>query len=281
MNSCYFRAGLITVALAALSVTQLEPASHTQQVCTLAPLPNTYHGQRAAPRIRNRNGTSGNWSGYAVETRLASPQKNAVSNVEGSWTIPTLSPSASSQAYSSFWVGIDGDSDNTVEQIGTEQDWTPNGQQNYVWFEMYPHVAYEIVGFPIAAGDKFGAGVRYMGSGTFVLSITNLTRSVAYTVPTRYTKMRQAQRSSAEWIAEAPYSGGVLPLADFGTAYFSGCVATLNGNLGPIDYSPYWQNEPITKQGTGGAIKAQPSALNDTNTRTTSNSAFSVRWFHE
>jgi hypothetical protein len=27
---------------------------------------------------------------------------------------------------------------------------------------------------------------------------------------------------SAEWIEEAPYSGGILPLADFGTAQFPG-----------------------------------------------------------
>jgi hypothetical protein len=34
-------------------------------------------------------------------------------------------------------------------------------------------------------------------------------------------------RSSAEVIAEAPYSGGVLPLADFGTVSFTG--GTIDG----------------------------------------------------
>ena len=277
MNTPFFRFALITVALAIMPAAQPGPTLPTQQVCTLMPLPNVYHGHRAAPRIHNRNGTSSNWSGYAVQTSLASPQKNAVSNVEGTWTIPTVSPSMSSSTYSSFWVGIDGNSDNTVEQIGTEQDWTPSGQQNYVWFEMYPHYAYEITGLP----DKFGAGVKYMGSGTFVLSITNVTRGVAYTVPTRYTNMRKAQRGSAEWIAEAPYSGGVLPLADFGTASFSSCVATLDCFTGPIDYAPYWQNELITMQTSRGVIKAQPSTLNDAGTRGATSSAFWVRWLHE
>ncbi len=248
--------------------------------CALAPIPLRvvhHHGQSAAPHIRNRNGTSSNWGGYAVETSFASPRNKVVSAVQGSWTIPTVSRSTSSQTYSSLWVGIDGYSDGTVEQIGTEQDWTPSGQQNYVWFEMYPHGAYEIVGFPIAAGDNFGAGVVYLSGGTFMLSITNVTKGVYYTVPPHYTRSKNALRSSAEWIVEAPYSGGVLPLADFGTASFSHCVATINGTTGPIDDTPYWQDDPITMQTSSGVVKAgPPSGVNGT-----TSSAFSIQWHHE
>src|SRR5262249_5678892 len=210
--------------------------------------PALHHGHRAAPRIHVREGTASNWSGYVIATSLASPQQGAVNSVEGSWTIPAVSPSESPNTYSAFWVGIDGNSDNTVEQIGTEHDWTPNGQQNYVWFEMYPHALYLISGFPIAPGDSFGAGVKYAGSGVFSLSITNFTQGVSFTVPRRYTKMKHAQRSSAEWIAEAPYSGGVLPLADFGKASFTDCQATLDGITGPIDNAPAWQDDAITMQ---------------------------------
>src|SRR5205823_5527538 len=80
---------------------------------------------------------STNWSGYSSFTSLQHPATGSVTSVIGSWTIPTLSPSTQT-TFSSAWVGIDGFSDQTVEQIGTEQDWYNGKQVNYAWFEMYP-----------------------------------------------------------------------------------------------------------------------------------------------
>jgi hypothetical protein len=250
----------------------------TLQNCALTPSSRIHAGVHGAPRIRDRNGTASNWGGYVVETSLASPQKGSVNAVNGSWRIPTVTRSASPETYSAIWVGIDGDSDNTVEQLGTEQDWTPAGQTNYVWFEMYPHRSYTITGFPIEPGDTFSASVNYAGGNLFILSITNLTKGVAYTVPPKYTKMN-ASRESAEWIVEPPFAGGVLPLADFGTVSFSSCSATVNGVTGAID-NPAWQYDPIT-MASGGTVKAQPSALKDSNVHGTIVSAFSVKWYHE
>src|SRR5437870_4998940 len=61
---------------------------------------------------------STNWSGYAAETNLTAPAANAVTAVSGSWVVPQVT--GSSTGYSSVWVGIDGYSSATVEQIGTE-----------------------------------------------------------------------------------------------------------------------------------------------------------------
>ena len=61
-------------------------------------------------------GYSTNWSGYAV---TAGP--GSVTAVVGSWTVPTILPGRGT-AYSAEWVGIDGFSSATVEQIGTEAD---------------------------------------------------------------------------------------------------------------------------------------------------------------
>src|SRR5262249_48351858 len=148
----------------------------------------------------------------------------------------------------------------------------------YVWFEMYPHRGYLITGFPIEPGDTFSASVSYAGGELFVLSITNLTKGVAYTVPPKYTKMK-ASRESAEWIVEAPSGGGVLPLANFGTVSFSGCSATVNGVSGAID-NPAWQYDAIT-MASGSTVKAQPSTLKDSNVHGTTVSAFSAKWYHE
>ena len=266
----------LTLALAFVPSDKKPSTIVALQNCALAPMHALRHN--AAPRIRERDGTASNWGGYAVETSLTSPQRNAVSAVHGSWKIPTVSASTSANTYSALWVGIDGDSDNTVEQLGTEQDWTPDGQTNYVWFEMYPHRGYYITGFPIEPGDTFSAAVNYAGGELFILSITNVTKGVAYTVPTRYTKMK-ALRESAEWIVEAPYQGGVLPLADFGTVSFSNCSATVNGVTGAIN-NPAWQYDPITMT-SGGVTKAQPSGLNDSTVHGATVSAFTARWHHE
>src|SRR5579863_6886039 len=59
--------------------------------------------------------TDVNWAGYAIPAAT-----NAVRSVAASWNVPAVNPKSS--GYSATWVGIDGYSSNTVEQIGTEQD---------------------------------------------------------------------------------------------------------------------------------------------------------------
>jgi hypothetical protein len=105
-----------------------------------------HHGTH--PHIPLLEGTSLNWSGYAAITSILHPTNESVTSVSGSWTVPALSASTD-QTYCSIWVGIDGFSSSTVEQIGTEHDWSGRSQSNYAWFEMYPSGSYEIEGFPV------------------------------------------------------------------------------------------------------------------------------------
>ena len=74
------------------------------------------------PRQHLFGGTSSNWSGYAAETNLASPQSGAVSDVTGTWQVPFVTGTIN--AWSSAWVGIDGYASNSVEQLGTDSDTT-------------------------------------------------------------------------------------------------------------------------------------------------------------
>src|SRR5581483_5818238 len=103
-------------------------------------------------RVPGNVATSTNWSGYAAETNFSHPAKNSVSAVSGSWIVPHLAATPDN-SYCSLWVGIDGYSSSTVEQIGTEHDWHNGSQQNYAWFEMYPGGSYLISGFPLTPGD--------------------------------------------------------------------------------------------------------------------------------
>lgn len=228
----------------------------------------TLDSRTHGPRIKFKAGTSTNWSGYAVETNLANPQNFAVSDVKGSWTVPSVS-CTSTNTYSSAWVGIDGDSDNTVEQTGTEHDCI-NGQPSYyAWFEMYPKPSFRI-NMPIAAGNNINAEVKFVGNNRFTLILANTSTGQTFTT----TQKLNANRQSAEWIIEAPYSGGVLPLANFGTINFSNANTTLNGHSGSISDSA-WQNDPITMVTSGGTTaKAAPSTLSPDGT------SFNVTWQH-
>lgn len=222
---------------------------------------------QSAPRIKLREGTSSNWSGYASISNLSSPASNYVKNVQGSWTIPTLT-CGTTTTYSSAWIGIDGYSDNSVEQIGTEQDCSNGAQQNYAWFEMYPHPSFKITGMTVHAGDVFDAKVVYVGKNKFQLSITDVTTGKSYA----NTFKANAQRSSAEWVVEAPYSGGVLPLANFGTMTFTNAQFTnSSGNAFAIDGKGVGTYDSITMHDPNGG-NSTPSALTDSGT----SSSFSV-----
>ncbi len=125
---------------------------------------------RRAPGLKESSAL--NWSGYAVETSLTSPQSNAVTDVKSTWSVPTVT-GTSSAAYSSVWVGIDGYSDSTVEQIGTEQDWTGRSGSYYAWYEMYPTGMVSIG--RVYPGDAISAEVSYLSSNFFLLTIADTT----------------------------------------------------------------------------------------------------------
>ena len=224
-----------------------------------------------APRISDglSRGQALNWAGYAVETSLSSPLNGAVTDVKGSWTVPAVNCASSPNSYSSFWIGIDGYSSGTVEQIGTDSDCNSKKAVYYAWYEMYP--AYPVnLNIKVSPGDTINAEVQYVGNNQFKLTLTNKKTSYSTTQT-----LSGAARSSAEWIAEAPSVGGsITNLANFGRVYFTGCQVTLNGHTGPINDNA-WQSDAITMVTRNGIVKAQPSSVSK------DGSAFSVTWYHK
>ena len=221
----------------------------------LKPLPLSARPHRHKPRIpfddslRDQGLVSSlNWSGYAVTGSAGS-----VTAVSGTWTVPMVT--GPSGDYSAMWVGLDGFNDSTVEQIGTAQDTA--GTPYYAWYEIYPAAPVVIPNSVVKPGDTIEASVSYLGNNTYLLTMTDVTENWTFST----NKLSSAQRSSAEWIMEAPSSiRGVLPLADFGTAYFTGeCLATINGSTAPIGGFP--TDVAITMVTRGGQVKALPSAL--------------------
>jgi Peptidase A4 family len=216
-----------------------------------------HHGRETAPNHKIGHSTSSNWSGYAVTG-------GTFRTVSANWTQPAVNCSVTPTGWSSFWVGLDGDTSNTVEQTGTEADCS-NGHAVYSgWYEMYPKFP-KTYGTPVGAGDRISASVTTTGNGNFTLTLTNNSRGWTQRTSAR---LKSARLASAEVIAEAPSSsGGVLPLADFGTVGFSG--STVNGTT-LTSSTP--RLDPITMS-SGGTVKAQPSGM--------SNGSFSVTWRHQ
>ena len=227
-----------------------------------------------APTTRGvREGKSSTWAGYAVVTSISSPQKGVVSDVNGSWTVPTVDCAMTPNAYASFWIGIDGYSSGTVEQIGTESDCSSGSARYYAWYEMYPRYDVEL-NMKISPGDTAAAEVQYLGGGSFNLTITDTSTGASSSTTQKSTN---AARSSAEWIAEAPSSSSgrathTLPLADFGTVTLQGAHATLSGHNGTISDSA-WQCDRIDLVSSSGSYKTVTSALS------TDGTSFSVEWY--
>ena len=214
---------------------------------------------------------STNWAGWAV-----TGAKGSVTDVKGSWIVPAIHGTCpSTSQYSSFWIGIDGYSSSSVEQTGTDSDCQGGSPTYYAWFEFYPHPSYLISTVTVSAGDTISAEVKYT-SGKFTLLLTDVTTGKTFSKSSKVS----ASRSSAEWIAEAPSSsGGVLPLANFGTVQFGYDAtsvkgtggATISGTTGTIGaFSTAVSITMVNKAGT--ATKASTGAL------TPDGTSFNVTW---
>jgi hypothetical protein len=162
---------------------------------------------------------STNWSGYAV-----TGSNGHFTSVSASWTQPKATCSGRSDEYAAFWVGLDGYSSDSVEQTGSDSDCDGSTPDYYGWYEMYPAdpVYYSNT---VEPGDSMSASVTFSGTETYTLVLKDTTRGWTQTV----TKNESGfDRSSAEVITEAPCctsSGGILPLADFGTVTYGSSTA--------------------------------------------------------
>jgi hypothetical protein len=143
----------------------------------------------------------------------------------------------------------------------------------YAWFEFYPKGSYLIGSYNrktglcqsncVSVGDLITADVSYGTGGpkgnrgsSFTVTITDGTAGWSFSTSS---SVASAQQASAEWIAEAPSSGGVLPLADFGSVTFSGGQATIGNTTGNI--GSFSNPDAINMVNSAGVVIAQTSVL--------------------
>jgi Peptidase A4 family len=270
MRSTKWALGIVVAILvvpAAASVTvAVAPA-----VSPLLPPSLALLGSGPGSALTANTVSSTNWAGYAVTGATGS-----VTFVQGSWVQPTVTCSRST-TYSAFWVGIDGYSSRTVEQTGTEADCSGGTAIYSAWYEFYPAYPVTFTKVVVHPGDVFEASVTFAG-GKFTATIKDVTTGTSG----HHTKaVSTAKRTSAEWIAEAPYSGGVLPLADFGTAHFGKDAtsvaatneATISGTTSVLGLFSSSSIHQINMK-SGGVTKALTSAV------TPDGTSFNITWKH-
>jgi hypothetical protein len=197
---------------------------------------------------------STNWSGYAAHGKT-------YKKISASWVEPT-GHCTSSRTFSSFWVGLDGFGSQTVEQTGSEVDCSGGHARYFGWYEMFPALPVNF-GDAVRPGDHFTGSVTFTGGGHYTLVLKDTTAGWSHTIHKTHAN---AKNSSAEVIAEAPSSGGVLPLTNFGTVQFSN--ASVDGAA-----MSQANGVKITMVNGSGRAKDSVSALSG-------GTNFSVKWLH-
>jgi len=177
-----------------------------------------------------------NWAGYVVANDLLNPT-SAVSSVSGSWIVPAVKD-IGTDAYSSVWIGIGGQFDHSLIQVGTEQDFTNGSARYYAWYEMLPSYSVPIDSIKISPGDQMHASISLeaTNSSQWSISIEDLTNGGKFQSNFTY----DSRRLTAEWIVEQPQVNNALTtLANFGNVTFTDCNANLSGKSGGISSFAY------------------------------------------
>jgi hypothetical protein len=219
------------------------------------------HPDRVVGNVRVSE--SNNWSGYAVTG-------SSFTQAKGSWTVPAVDCTADPNSSASFWVGIDGWVDDTVEQTGTDSDCNGESPSYYAWFEFAPREGVEIASIQVSPGDQMSAEVRY-DDPDFTVTITNQTTGESFS---KRSEVAGAKRASAEWIAEM----NGYRLSDFGIVSFGNdhdvsdnnyaTDSSTSGRIGDFGEN-VWESIMVTGNGVDEAV---PSSL------TSDGTSFTVTW---
>jgi hypothetical protein len=251
----------------------------------------TARGAHAAPGVHQTLGYAGpargvirhggvgslssrNWAGYVAQKANGSTDFNAITST---WIQPTVKCEANN-AWTVFWVGLDGWLNNTVEQGGSSAQCIGGVPQYTLWWEMFPTNSIQTMN-TISPGDTITASVTYdPGTQKFQINVQDVTTGQGFIRNEKCAADQTCERSSTDVIAEdVGHFGGstFFPLANYGTMQFTNATTTnINGASGGFTKRA-WQFAAITEQDqTTGRIYATISALSDRG------KTFSATWKH-
>jgi hypothetical protein len=212
--------------------------------------------------------TSGNWAGYVVHTDGAQ-----IRRVRGSWIQPAIRcVNGNDIELSSYWIGLDGSRNGTVEQTGTAAECRKGVISYSAWWETFPDYSVP-VSLRVRPGDRITADiVRHGDRYRFTLTNETTGKSFAHTVT-----WTRGENTSAEWIAEAtslcPHDvcqAQVLP--DFGPVRFTDATASTDVSGYQSINDPSWALERDVMVDDKGLVRAEVGALSS------GGSSFTVTW---
>jgi hypothetical protein len=162
---------------------------------------------------------------------------------------PAASCAAGPRRYSAYWLGLGGfhSSSNALEQIGTQVDCSSIGEAVYsAWYELVPAGPVHIA-LAVRPGDTISASAAVSGHSV-KLYIANRTTGAIFS---RRVHANHIDVTSAEWVVEAPSTCDLigcepLPLANFGSASFTGATATTTAGHSGVIADPAWATTAIT-----------------------------------
>jgi hypothetical protein len=202
---------------------------------------------------------SSNWSGYAQSTSTP----GTFTAARDFWTVPRVK-TGSGRQYSADWVGIDGFSNSTLVQDGTEADNVGGTAVYHAWTEILPASEVMISRLAIHPGDRIEGLVQEVATNRWQMTVFDLTtgksggRTVSYT----------AAGTSVEAIHERPALGGesLAALAKTGPVTFDpGSYST--AAPGSTSFAPMLSaapgatlNEVFMVNNAGTRVIASPSA---------------------
>lgn len=231
---------------------------------------------------------SSNWSGYENVV------SQGASGVSGSWLVPTITCSNSTQnSYLADWVGLGGGATLNGQYVSTG-DLLQTGSLSYcsatntpvtvLWWELAPTLMIQTFSINANPGDQINAAISKLASGSYQTIVTDQTTGLSgvsdlgadyglastdatiYSIEGNSNGLSYSTPTSVEWIAEAPTqqssSGSALtPLVPFSPTTFYN-LAYESPLTGPVVPTPATLPESASLalyQGT--AIVASPSAL--------------------
>jgi hypothetical protein len=211
---------------------------------------------------------SENWAGYVD----ASATVGKFTSVSGSWVVPAVVCTPEDRIMA-VWVGLDGATNATVEQVGVAAQCFRGTPHYFSWYEMYP-AGSKAVGRTVQPGDHIAASVSRRGT-TYTLKLTDSTTGGNSFTASAACAAATCKDQSAEWIVERPafQTTGVAPFAQFSTATISAAKAADGGPAGNIAaFSPTYQ---VTM-----ADSTQSYALDTTSSLNAARNGFSTTWLN-
>lgn len=177
------------------------------------------------------------WSGYVVASDFSDPQPHIIS-INASWVVPSVNASMDN-AYSSAWIGIGGQFDDSLIQLGTEHDSVDGAERFSAWYELLP--AYAVtVPMNISEGHEISASINMLNdeADLWLLQLTDLTNGETFCKTVNY----NSTHLSAEWIVERPtLNGQISRLSNFGNLTFTEAYVNINHNVLPLAQTSFSQ----------------------------------------